>query len=421
MRAHKAPAVVVGLDNITGLQTARILAGHDVPVIGVAEDLGHFGARTNSCIEVIQADCSGVGLVDALVDLGERLGERSVLMPCTDPSVSVLSRHRARLADRFALPLAPHDVVEMLMNKISFARYAEEAGLAAPRTAVLSSRADAEAVAERLAYPGIVKPAVKSATWGQHTSAKGFSVGDAAELLAVYDRVAQWSPQLLVQEWVEGDEDGLFSCNCYFDRHGQPLVTFVARKLRQWPPNIGTSASGVECRNDEVLTQALKLFGTVGFHGLGYLEMKRDVRTGQMQIIEPNVGRPTGRSAIAEAGGVDLVYTAYCDAAGLPLPAAREQRYVGAKWLDLRRDLQAAAVARRRGNLSVVEWVRSVRGPKAHAIWSRRDPKPFLVDVVSATATGGRMVASRIARSVRIRLARPSVPGRGTGRPSGGV
>jgi predicted ATP-grasp superfamily ATP-dependent carboligase len=386
----------------------------------VADDLRHFGARTNACTEVVQADCSGEALVDALVRLGERLGERAVLMPCTDPSVSVLSRHRARLADHFVLPLAPHDVVEMLMNKISFARYAEEAGLAAPRTVVLSSRADAEAVAERLVYPGIVKPAVKSATWAQHTSAKGFSVADAADLLARFDEVAQWSPQLLVQEWVEGDEDGLFSCNCYFDRHGQPLVTFVARKLRQWPPNIGTSASGVECRNDEVLTEALKLFGTVGFHGLGYLEMKRDVRSGQMQIIEPNVGRPTGRSAIAEAGGVDLVYTAYCDAAGLPLPSGREQRYVGAKWLDLRRDLQAAVVARRRGDLTVAEWARSVRGPKAHAIWSRRDPMPFLVDVVSATATGGRMVASRIARLVTTGLRQRSVRGPGTGRPAGG-
>jgi len=227
--------------------------------------------------------------------------------------------------------------------------------------------------------------------------------------------ILEW---LLVQEWVEGDEDGLFSCNCYFDRLGQPVVTFVARKLRQWPPNIGTSASGVECRNDEVLTEALKLFGTVGFHGLGYLEMKRDVRTGQIQIIEPNVGRPTGRSAIAEAGGVDLVYTAYCDAAGLPLPPAREQRYVGAKWLDLRRDLQAAAVARRRGDLSVAEWARSVRGPKAHAIWSRRDPLPFMVDVVTAAATGGRMVASRIARSVRTRVRQRSVQRREAGRPA---
>ena len=217
-----------------------------------------------------------------------------------------------------------------------------------------------------------------------------------------------WAPVLLAQEWVAGGEDGLFSCNAYFDASGSPQVTFVARKVRQWPPDVGTSASGVECRNDDVLNATIALFGGVGFQGLAYLEMKRDTRTGRLLIIEPNVGRPTGRSAIAEAGGVELVYTAYCDAAGLPLPDGREQKYIDAKWLDFRRDLQAALVARRRGTLSVGEWARSLRGPKAHAIWSRRDPLPFVVDVAQATSKGAAMLVKRLAGSARAKAGTPS-------------
>lgn len=395
------PAVVVGLDNITGLQTARILADRGVPVVGVVSDRGHFGARTNACIEVVRSDFTDEGLVADLRDIGDRLDRTSVLFPCTDGSVSALSRHRDRLADRFRLPLAGHEVVDLLMDKISFARHADTAGLAVPRTEQLSSRTDAEAAAARLDYPCVLKPPVKSITWLRHTSAKGFAVGDPEELLRLYDRVAGWSTPLLVQEWVEGPEDGLFSCNAYFDRDGTPLVTFVARKLRQWPPHIGTSASGEECRNEGILAENLRLFGGVGFHGLAYLEMKRDVRSGRLLIIEPNVGRPTGRSAIAEAGGVELVHTAYCDAAGLPLPAARQQRYVGTKWLDLRRDVQAAVVARHRGELSVRKWAQTLRGPKAHAIWSRRDPVPFAVDLRDAASTGVRALTARLVRSVR--------------------
>jgi D-aspartate ligase len=219
------------------------------------------------------------------------------------------------------------------------------------------------------------------------TSAKGIPARDPQELLDIYDRVAGWAPVLLAQEWVEGPEDALFSCNAYFDAAGVPLVTFVARKLRQWPPQVGTSASGEECRNDEVLDETLRVFGSVGFHGLAYLEMKRDSRTGSMMIIEPNVGRPTGRSAIAEGGGVELVYTAYCDAAGLPLPEARTQQYVGTTWLDVRRDVQAAAVGMRRGELTAREWLSSLRGPRTHAIWSARDPRPFATDLVSVLGT----------------------------------
>lgn len=383
-------AVVVGLDNITGLQTARILADRGVRVYGVAANRRHFGARTNACVQVVESPLSGPALVDTLRRLAPRLGpDRAVLLPCTDGAVWALSLQRDQLLDRFRLPLGDHDGVDLLMDKVRFADHAKMEGLAAPRTEVMRSRADAEKAAEVLTWPSVVKPPVKAEAWLAHTSAKGIPVHSPDELLRTYDRVADWAPVLLAQEWVEGPENGLFSCNAYFDASGTPLVTFVARKLRQWPPQVGTSASGEECRNDEVLEETLRVFGSVGFHGLAYLEMKRDSRTGAMAIIEPNVGRPTGRSAIAEGGGVELVYTAYCDAAGLPLPAARTQQYAGATWLDLRRDVQAAAVGIRRGELTPQAWLASLRGPRTHAIWSARDPRPFVTDltnVVSSTA-----------------------------------
>ena len=109
---------------------------------------------------------------------------------------------------------------------------------------------------------------------------------------------------------------------------------------------------------------------------------------------------------------MELVYTAYCDAMGLPLPQSRQQQYVGTKWLDIRRDLQAAVVARRRGQLTVREWARSVRGPTAHAIWSARDPLPFAVDLVAATSQGVLMLARRLSPGAlrRARSAMPAMP-----------
>ncbi len=383
--ARSGPAaVVVGLDNITGLQSARILADRGVPVYGIAADLRHFGSRTNACLEVLESPLAGDRLVETLRDLAPRLGPGpAVLFPCTDGAVWSLSQRRDELSDCYRLPLAAHDSVDLLMDKVRFADHARTTGLAVPRTEVLRSREDAEAAGSVLAFPCVIKPPVKSVSWLAHTSAKGLPVSNAAELIAVYDRVASWTPVLLAQEWVEGGEDGLFSCNAYFDADGTVQVTFVARKLRQWPPNVGTSASGVECRNDAVREETLRVFGSVGYQGLAYLEMKRDARTGEMYIIEPNVGRPTGRSAIAEGGGVPLLYTAYCDAAGLPLPAERAQRYVGTVWLDLRRDVQAAAVAMRRGELTPKRWASSLRGPKSHAIWSAHDPRPFATDLAN--------------------------------------
>jgi predicted ATP-grasp superfamily ATP-dependent carboligase len=109
-----------------------------------------------------------------------------------------------------------------------------------------------------------------------------------------------------------------------------------------------------------VLTQTLELFTNVRLRGLGYLEMKWDAHSGQYRIIEPNIGRPTGRSAIAEAGGVPLIYSMYCDLAGLPLPARREQTYRGAKWIYFKKDLASSWHYWRRGELTVRQWARSL-------------------------------------------------------------
>ncbi len=84
----------------------------------------------------------------------------------------------------------------------------------------------------------------------------------------------------------------------------RPLVTCVARKIRQRPPYTGGSALGEEARNDEVLAKKLRVFQAARFHGFTYLETKRDDRAGRMYIIELNVDRANGRSAIAEVGGV---------------------------------------------------------------------------------------------------------------------
>jgi predicted ATP-grasp superfamily ATP-dependent carboligase len=226
-----------------------------------------------------------------------------------------------------------------------------------------------------------MKPPMKTPTWEKNTKLKVYKINDQQEFLKVYDQCSNWAELLMAQEWIEGNDADLYSCNCYFNANAEPLVTFIARKIRQWPPETGTSCLGEECRNDPVLEESVKLFHSVNYHGLGYVEMKRDQRTGKHYIIEPNIGRPTGRSAIAEAGGVALLYTKYCDLLNLPLPDNREQKYGNVKWIYLRNDIQSAFHYWRRGKLTLREWWRSIRGWKWDAVWSWTDQAPFWHDL----------------------------------------
>ncbi len=374
-------AIIIGLDCITGLQSARIFARHGVPVIALAKNPGHYCCKTNTVERIIPANLGSEDFILALEKLGPALPHKAVLFPCTDMSVLLLSRHRARLTKWFHLAVPAPEIVEMLMDKTSFYTYAMEKGLPIPGTYFLRNRAEAAAAAERLNFPCILKPPMKTPRWEKNTKAKVFKIASKSEFLDLYERCSSWADLLMAQEWIEGTDANLYSCNCYFNAKSEPFVTFVARKLRQWPPHTGTSCLGEEVRNDEVLNATLQLFKTVKFHGLGYVEMKRDARTNKHYIIEPNIGRPTGRSAIAEAGGVELLYSKYCDLLGKPLPANRAQKYEGVKWIYLRRDIQSALYYWKRGELTLGDWWRTFRGRKGYAVWSLRDQRPFWSDV----------------------------------------
>jgi len=375
------PVVVIGLDSITGLQTARILAAHGVPVFGIAQDPAHFCCRTRVCERILQADLGSATLIPVLVELASELDACAVLYPCSDEAVLVLSEHREELRALYHLALPEADVVRMLMDKVAFLRFAAEQGLPIPETFILQNRADAERVAGELGYPCILKPPMKSARWQRHTKMKAYKVEDARTFLELYERCSDWADLLIVQQWIPGTDGKLFSCNCYFSAEGKPLVTFIARKIRQWPPETGTSCLGQEVRNDEVLRESLALFERVGYHGLGYLEMKQDENTGRHYIIEPNIGRPTGRSAIAEAGGVELLYTMYCELTGALLPQKREQHYGGVKWIYWRNDIRSAWHYWRKGEVTLRQVLSSWHGKKACAVFSLRDPMPFLADL----------------------------------------
>jgi D-aspartate ligase len=406
------PAIVAGLDNMTGLQTARILARHGIPVIALAGDRDHPSCRTNVLQALLIANLDSGAFVDTLEEMGPTFAEKPVLFPCSDQTVRHISAARERLLPYYRMVLPDHDVVEMLMDKNRFAAYAAENGFRVPAMRELASRADAARAAQELPFPAILKPAVKAPDWMARTGDKVHQVENGKELLALYDRFQRYADLLLVQEWVPGPDANLYSLNCYISQAGEPLVTFVARKLRQWPPQAGTSCLGEEVRNDEVLAESMRFFASVGYRGLGYMEMKRHALTGDHYMIEPNIGRPTGRSAIAEAGGVPLLYTMYCDAVGLPLPEPRAQRYSGVKWIYLRRDLQSAFYYWRRGELTFAEWRDSIRGRKGYAVYDPADMRPFFADLSSTLRKGARSAARKLARRLPLPGASTPTPAR---------
>lgn len=362
---------------------------------GVARDGGHFACRSRRVLETVEAGPDD--LVSVLGHYDDRFQSPFAVIACSDSWVAALAASRPDWPANVRSVVPDSDVVARLMDKVEFAEFTARHGIPAPKTVVITDEAAAGVTGQEIGFPAVVKPNRKPVHWDQWMGGKVSVVRDATELRAVVQRGLKQAESLIVQEWVGGGEGNLISFNGYFDRHSQALAAFTARKLRQWPPGAGTSASGEEIRDDEVANLAIEAFQKAGFQGLAYLEVKRRYPDGDLMVLEANVGRPTGRSAICEGGGVELVYSAYRDALGLAPLAGNDQTQQGVKWVYLRHDVQAAVVAIRQRRLTVGEWLRSLRGPKVYAVWSWRDPLPFLLDIAQALgrAMGGRVVRRR--------------------------
>jgi predicted ATP-grasp superfamily ATP-dependent carboligase len=296
-------------------------------------------------------------------------------------NVYLVSKYREQLINWYFVIMPEHDTVDLLMNKTRFYKYALESNFPIPRTYMLNQNSDIDQIVQDITFPSTLKPPISAnPEWESKSKLKAYKISKPEQLHELFHQYGGLEENLILQEWVVGPETNLYSCNCYFDSTSTPQVTFVARKLRQWPPITGNSSLGEEYRDDTVLDITLRLFSAVNYNGLGYVEIKQDARNGKYFIMEPNVCRPTGRSAISEAGGVELVYTMYCDALGWALPPNRTQSYDSAKWIYLRRDLQSAIFHWRNGNLSFSNWIKSLRGKKRYALFSWSDPGPFIGD-----------------------------------------
>lgn len=372
------PAIVWGL-NVNGLAVARCLGRHGVAVIGVTDDPGAPETRSRYLREVWRVDSLEEDLPRVLRERwGGTKGDRRrpVLLPVVEGAVARLAEHHDELAAlcRFAMP-EPELVVELL-DKQKFDRRARGAGLPTPRTEVVTDRARLEAVAGELRPPYILKPAVKLEGAPVAGGGKAWILGDPGELLAAYDRLAVVEPRAVVQELVPGGDDDVWFCLHYVGRDRRVCATFTGRKIRQWRPLCGGTASCEPAPAPRVAELSQRFFESVGFFGICSMEFKRDPRDGRFLAIEPTVCRTDWQSAIADANGVPIPYLAYLDLLDLPLPRLRPQRR--RRWVHLAHDRLAAHAYRLRGELGRLRWLWSIRPPVRGAYWALDDPGPFV-------------------------------------------
>ncbi len=396
-RAPLPPLVVVGA-HVTGLTLARAVAIHEVPVIAVDEARRGPASHSDAAMFLRCETFYGEGFIRFLEDLATTLPRKAVLMLSMDEHVKLVGADGGHLRDMYTFEFPSAQAVELLMSKKRFGRRAEAEGWPVPPTAYCETATEVEHAIADLTLPVILKPQVKNLAFRMNAPAKSFRCKDAAALRAAWDLVRQWEPEVVIQEWIPGDDSAIHFSLHYHDASLREVSSFEGRKLRQWIPECGSTSMAVGVAVPQVAELSRRILQTCGCVGFGAVEYKRDARTDRFFITEPTVGRINLQAGVAQANGVNYIARAYFHLIGRPYPEHERPRS-DVKWVLARSDFKSARFYIRRGDLSWLEYLRSLRGPKEWAVWRWSDR-----GVVAATARAWLLAPVRLARRLLRRL-----------------
>ena len=372
------PAILLG-GNHGALSVARSLARRGIAVHAV--NCPGSAVLASRCVRA-EPTAAGVpfaqGAIERLRGLAARL-RGSVLLAASDEAIELLLAHRQELAGSYLLDLCDPDAQRRMLDKLLTYEAAREAGVAAPRFWVVGARSELERLHGELVYPLLVKPRL-SHRFQQRLRGKFLEARGPDELDQALRTAERAGVESILVEKIPGPDHALCSYYTYLDERGEPLCHFTKRIVRRHPPNMGLGSLHLTDRVEGIREPALRLFRHVGLRGLANVEFKRDARDGELKLIECNA-RFTAANGLVERAGLDLAGLVYARLAGLPAPPQREPRD-GLRLWSPGRDFLAFLALRRRGELSLGGWLRSIAHPASFPVFSWSDPGPSAAEAL---------------------------------------
>lgn len=304
------------LDDRKTLCAVRSLgrAGFDVTIASDSFRGRSFHSRFGKKrVRLPQAEIDGVAFVEALKRVAGK-GGYDVLLPTTDRTTVLLSRHQAEFENLASMAVPSVEAGELCKDKFRLARFAGEIGIPVPGTFRLEDEAALDARLRGLSFPVMVKPRKGAGGVGAHI------VHGKDELLRVFrelprerDDVFDFSAPLL-QQFVDGD---VHEVNALCD-HGELRVAMTQKRLLRYP-RCGAGIYNMSTDEPDLVETAERLLRALEWNGPAQVEFLRDRDSGRFWLLEVN-GRFWGTMDLAVATGLDFPVLACRLALGERIP-----------------------------------------------------------------------------------------------------
>lgn len=360
----------------SGLAVIRSLGSRGVPVAVADYDERGFADASRFVrrrIRVPHPEQDEEAFVQSLLARAAELSG-GLLVPGSDEALAAIARHKDRLEAEYVVGCPSWETVSRVIEKHHTYRIAESVGVPCPRTVFPGSMEDVEGFAATTAYPCLVKPS-QSHLFYERFGCKMFPAADAGELVAMYRRAAQAGMDVVLQEFIPGDEASGANFNSY-RWNDESLLEFTAGKVRNAPPRYGSPRVAVSRHIPELASPGRRLLAALGLNGFSCSEFKRDARDGVYKLMEVNA-RHNLSGMLAVRCGVDFPWLQYRHQLYGETPAQPDFAD-GVYWIDAPRDIGYSVMNIGREGVSLGDFLRPYRHRNVFAIASAKDPGPLL-------------------------------------------
>jgi D-aspartate ligase len=319
------------------------------------------------------------------------------LIASADQFVTAIARHADMLKSRYILSngVALHGA---LAEKRTQYKLAWEHGMPMPRSGFAASLEEVQAFGRNASFPCVIKPN-HFREWQRFPVDHPLSyqkvavVNDASQLCETYKLASIVTPEVILQEMIQGDDSVKSVYLSCYDGQGRRIANAMFRELRCDPMWFGPASVTEPNFDHEVDAICDNFLKSMRYSGICEIEVKRDARDGQVKLIEANP-RLTGGGDAAPYAGVDLCWLHYLDLIGrtaAPVsPSTEHFRHI-----VLRADARAVPAYLHAGAITWREVLRSYRGRKAYFDLDWRDWRYSLETLyITAGAFVSRMLGS---------------------------
>ena len=292
--------------------------------------------------------------IEHLLRFAQGRQDRPVLFPTNDQWAQAVAHHKEALLRHYHVWVADGPVVDLIIHKPRFYEWAMARGYPVPRS---WTDAQVDAIADDQ-FPIAAKPAFRVASSDSKEQAvraatrhgERLTVLENRAQLAAYRLVhAEARGDYILQEYVRGLSDCMYTVGVYANRGHEVMGVFTGRKVRGFPPDVGDCMVGQVEKVDASLVDLVKrMCRDLRYTGLAEFEFKRDAVSGRYFLIEINP-RSWSWIGITPACGVSLPWMAYCDMTGCaPVAYAESNRPDGSVKFARVRDDRTNCLARNR-------------------------------------------------------------------------